>query len=314
MKIIAGRFVLWGKGLAVILLALGFFAPLDFGADLPVWHQTLDLAHFFIFALVAWWLVVYLRQRGSRSPYLMTFLISTAVMIAIECLQPLVGRSGSLDDVYKGVLGCLLGLAWRRWPYADLTRAGQLGLLIATLLGTVFVSADAARQWWAVYWRSSHFPALAEFDDCAAMPLWLPYGEFQGKAASAECSVLPNATGRALKVNTVTGVWSGINYLAGDMDWSGYKRLVLQVYNPGPAIKLGLRIDDSRSRPSYRQRINVVLSVETGEHQIVLNWEQLYREVASGDFDATRIRQLHLFRYPDAAAAQFYIQKVRLTQ
>ncbi len=294
---------------ALILAVPGFFLPLnDFGGNAQAWQQTMDLGHFVIFALFARLLLAALRSRLKKYARFTTASLCLFLILSIEAIQPLFERDASLGDVFYGVAGTALILI------LDLIACYMQGIqqrLLSVLLiifSCTAVAFESAVEWSAVYWRYSHFPVLADFESDAERPLWKVTG--QGWAGPIEGDVIIGQ--RALKIETATGSWSGVNYQVGDMDWSAYSQLRMQIYNPGLPFKLSLRIDDWRLSPQYKERVNHRLLIQPGINKININLVSLFNAVFSADFDATAIRRMHFFVAQDAPSIDFYLDELVL--
>ena len=97
-----------GVGLIVLTLCLPlFFLSFDWGANAQAWRQSMNLVHFFFFAALSLCALGFLHGRQSRHAHTKVLLLAILVMLLIEWLQPALGRSASLIDLWYGLAGCV---------------------------------------------------------------------------------------------------------------------------------------------------------------------------------------------------------------
>lgn len=293
-------------GLLVLALCLPlFFLSFDWGANAQAWRQSMNLVHFFFFAALSLCALGFLHGRPSGYAHTKVLLLAVVVMLLIEWLQPMLGRSASLNDLWYG----LAGSVWIILVDALYKKRRRLVLLISLVVLAVAMF-DTAKAWSAVALRALHFPVLAGFENPLEATSWRPYGNAEAVFIRHEEGI--PGTG-FLRLSTSTAQWSGVVYQAGDMDWSGYGVLRIQIYNPGPAVQLGVRIDDTRPSPQYGERLNLWLKIAPGANDLRLDLRSLIAKLPQGaQFDIGKIRKILLFVGQQPRPRTIYIDNLVL--
>lgn len=238
--------------------------------------------------------------------------LALAAGIATELVQGRIGRSASLHDLVLDGCGILLAAILlrprRRAPVRAM--AGSLVLLGAF----AFAFAPAVWQDLAERRGRGRLPVLGVFADADAdaladaRRLWKTQGQ-------AEAEVGPG-TG-ALRVRIAPGEFGGVHFLPGRQDWSPYAELVLTLSNPGPPLRLGVRIDDANSAADRAWFSGEILAVG-GRSEVRV---PLPRGFAAGAasagkraIDLSRIRRLVLFVDKTAIPVEFSLHSAVLRQ
>ncbi len=281
--------------------------PLEFTANINAWHATMDAFHTLAFTVISVTLYGLLKQHKYVLP--LTLLISISLILAIELIQPSVGRSASFTDIIYGVVGSFIGLIWIR--FHSRSRLTLPALAITTLL----VSSNTLTEWLAAYWQAKHVDDIGTFESTLQLRHWRAYGEHNQHQANITRTHTPTIEdNNALQVNTIAGAWSGVIYYANHHDWSHYQAFSLSIYNPTTPFKLGMRLDDSGPSEEYEQRFNSPLNINTGWNTFTFKLSEIKDKVADDDFNLHEIESLRIFSYPDSPAHSFYLDNIILTQ
>lgn len=200
--------------------------------------------------------------RGIESPARCLFLtLGLAVFVAAgsELVQMKIGRSASFHDLALNGFGIALGvLRPGRSDFQSPSRTLLCGLLLMAALGFAFAPAlleVRSEQRW-----SQKLPVIGDFTNADCRRLW----KAQGRAEAR-----PDRNGGGLRLSLRPGAFGGVNYLPGEQDWSPYSELKLKIFNPGPPLRLGIRIDDHLSAAD-RAWLSDGATVEEGESAIVI--------------------------------------------
>jgi len=299
------------RWLLLILPALGslFFAinPLD----LPRWvRPLLDLSHVPIFAFATGLLVRWvgpLARLPIRAQLLLALALALVVGTGIELVQPLFGRNGDFNDAVYDLAGAAAGVLFcsrrRRdfsWRWRRLLQSG----LVLVLL----VAGHRALGWYlAVSDAVARFPVLADFEAPYAARPW-PAGERTDAIARSGLHALHLAF-------EGTG-WAAVTHEPPRANWSGFRSLELEVFNPqaGPQALTVMLADRSvpdrmgNRRPWFRQRVEL----HPGWNEV----EVLLAEVAAGGeqgpVDISRIGFLTLEVPQPQGRVDLYLDDVRL--
>jgi len=303
----------WWQWALPLLLLPGFFVSFDLDGNVALWHALMDLSHLLIFFFFAHSFYPLMHRFSRHYAALTTSTLCVFLMLLIEWLQPLAGRSSSIQDIYFGLLGVSIWLLTSQlWP--KLHEYWQR-LLVALLILIIVVASGftVIQMSYAVFWRMQKMPMLGDFEREIDLILWHAYGSANGQQASVQRSAdVAHLHRYSLKVNTIPSDWSGVQFFAGDMDWSTYQRLSLAIYNPGKEMSLGLRIDDAGKSDEFNSRINSKLILNPGWNEIVLSLPELSSQVKFRAFDLANIRMLYLFTSPRTEPKTFFVDNVRL--
>ncbi len=160
--------------------------------------------------------------------------LALAAGIVTELVQSLVGRSASVSDLVLDGFGIVLASIW-----PDPGKRGAVARIFASTLvvtgAVAFAFAPAWTQEQAERRARQLLPVIGDFTDPGAGLLWVPQG-----SARAETEA---GTG-SLRVRMGVGDYGGIQYRPRGQDWSAYRELLLVLSNPGPPLRIGVRIDD----------------------------------------------------------------------
>ena len=229
------------------VLTLGFFWPVRVRVDAAFWGHVFDVAHVPLLGWLAAVLFYALPERVQPTArrHLLALLLTLGFALAVEWLQPHFGRSKSWRDVVNGALGAALMLtgiaAWRRtgnWWWRG-GHALVLGLAMGVALWPAY------QEWRGIRWRQSHFPSLGNFETAEELKLWRPQGGSKGHPTQIGFTRANAAQGeQSLRIVSGQGDWAGVNYSGGDKDWTGFRALSLQVFNPRDPFTVYVRVDD----------------------------------------------------------------------
>ncbi len=184
-----------------------------------------------------------------RTLVLAAFLSSIATLL-VEVAQVPAGRSASWSDVKLGLAGVAVTTGFL-WPFPPGVRTHiKVLFLLAGVIWQVLpfvhvlsVRHDLKRQ----------LPALGHDPNFGWSRCWHPH---PGSAVFRD--------GSRLRVELGPVQYGGVSFWANGQDWSQCMALELELFNPGPAMTLGLRIDDTDSGTAHDNRFNGELHLPTG--------------------------------------------------
>lgn len=291
---------------AVTLVVLALcLAPVGLPKESELQQRIFDSLHIPLFAAV----VVALSYRRSATPAAIggiTLLVLSGAT-AIEFIQPSFGRSASKVDLHNGVFGAMLGGAWMVFAHSRKLRAFVAVCALLTFVGSL---QPAYAEYRLVRWRLEKLPTVADFEDDIGVQLW----RATGGAAMRVSAKHTRRGARSLLVETEPGTWSGVGMNLGTSDWSGYKALVLDMFNDSAdSFTLGVRIDDARSNPGYDERFNFSVLLNPGWNTIEIAGEAIASGPKNGRLDMEAIRRMVLFVSPDEPSRRFFVDDISLT-
>jgi hypothetical protein len=185
-----------------------------------------------------------------------------------------------------------------------------LVLTAAVLLAVAFLRVATVAV--AYLGRDAAFPRICEFDD-----------PWESTFVEVEDAVLARGErpagwrreepGRAARVTFLPAPYPGLSIREPHPDWTGYRRLVFEVYSEAPTqVDLNLRIDDVHHNDDYADRFNRVLAIEPGSNRISISLEEVRRGPRMRLMDMARVRGLTLFAVDPPVAFTVYLDGIRL--
>lgn len=95
--------------------------------------------------------------------------------------------------------------------------------------------------------------------------------------------------------------------------WQGYKRLSIDIYNPGDEeIKFSYRIDDRNDNPPFADRANGHVMLRPGRNTFSLDLENLKTSGTDRRLALQKISSLGLFVHQPPRKLVLYLDRVRL--
>jgi hypothetical protein len=208
--------------------------------------------------IIAFWLWTHLLV--TRWPFLAArshwqqFVIGMAIVIlvsfAIEGIQDATGRSFSLDDIRKNVLGGAAAIFFTLPKRKYLNKMLRIGIQVIVLTALLFELAPLGRAVIddIIIWHQ--FPVLCSFET--------PFEEKRWKSnTSLQIDRNIKKQGRAsLKVNPNFGVYSRATLFSFARNWTGFQYLELDLYNPhSKAIYIKIAVHDGLfHRRGYQEK------------------------------------------------------------
>ncbi|MFC1748467.1 VanZ family protein [Pseudomonadota bacterium] len=296
----------------LLLITLALIPRTYMGMDEAI-HKTMDAGHFAAFGLFALLLQHLLSHHGEKRAAVISLAISTLLIVGIELIQPYVGRTAALSDVANGLFGVAAFLMGRHiWLTASKNYIKHLYAFVTATLFIV-IAKPAITEWHIAWWRMHHFPVLGEFEDAIEHEVWRAQGTENGLKTQVSLSPEYVRYGKtALKIEAVTGDFSGVNYRAGGKDWSSYSSLNIALYNPDEPFSLFSRIDDDTPTPTYQQRFNSTFKLTNGWNLINIPLTKIANAPKKGTMNMQAIHKVVLFTHPKDSNRIFYLDRVWL--
>ena len=155
------------------------------------------------------------------------------------------------------------------------------------------------------------FPILGEFENPLELNLWRLPEKGLSFGTELELSTAQIRKGeKSLRVCRGNAKTLGMSYYAGDLDWSKYSFLALNIHSPLSDSQVHMRIDDSHDCSNFDSRLIgdwIFGSVGTkSEYRLVKSGAAENREL-----DLAAIRRM-LFFAPNPTLSELYFDEIRL--
>jgi VanZ family protein len=296
----------------VLAAVLGtLVSPFPDSLHKETWKPLFDMAHLPAFGLLALWVLIRFDALGLRYLTALAFLVAVGMAVAVELVQPFVGRSGNPADALAGIAGVVIAVSgWHIWIRKHSRHLRTLHALLGlSLAGAVLW--PSLLQIGAFWWQARSFPVLGDFESHLEHRIWQPYP--RSADPLNDCPGGATHASRSLAVRTVPGMWSGIRYQANDTDWTGYERLVFDIYLPVNGPRLALRIDDDGDTTEFKSRFNQRLDLVSGWNHIAIPLVGVVAGPVDRSLNLTAVRQVLIFAGPsEDREGRFCLDHVRL--
>jgi VanZ family protein len=221
----------------------------------------------------------------------------------IEIIQSYTGRDGNWDDLLRDLSGTCVGLFWLRQPSFSvwLGRLVALAFLIPSL-SVVFFEA------WYQYQAMKKFPLIAGFETSI---------ELYRQKSTAELSPLFHTQGHySLKLNLTTERYSGISIERLFNDWTNYKQLSVDIYNPSSLpFTLVLRVNDiAHEKTGWvdEDRFNKQFQVNPGWNHQIFTLAEIQKGPAKRLMDLSQISLIVIYAAQLPEARTIYLDNLTL--
>lgn len=296
---------------AICLLLVSVLLPLFF-VSTPSWRvlswlPLSNLGHITFFALLTL-LIHGRRPLTTPKHWIAVTAITLALSIIIELIQGQIGRTASVADVLRNLLGTWLVIAWQRPLYSQLR---PVRFLVAGLLAVEIILVGlGGLQRYRIY---TQFPLLSTLETPAEIRQWRPVN------SQLQRSTLFSRTGRyALRAELMPGQFSGVALRSFPPVWGNHERLQMDVYNPqDEVITITLRVHDRLHETGtaawqYSDRFNRSFHLQSGWNHIAIDLEDIATAPATRRLDLNQVRELQLFVTGSKKPKVVYLDNLRL--
>lgn len=301
--------------LTLAVLTAACFGPVGARHDARFWGHVFDVGHIPMWAWLAAVLLYALPERvqpaARRSA--LAFALAAGFAVGVEWLQPWFGRSRSAGDVVNDLLGAGLALtgiaAWRRtgnWRW----RGGHAVAVAAALAVALW---PAYEDWRGIRWRQTHFPSLGNFETETELKLWQPQGGSRGHPTHLSLTRARASQGeQSLRVVGGVGDWAGVSYAAGGGDWTPFRALSLDVFNPRDPFTLFVRVDDDGDAANLTGRFERGFELLRGWNRLRVPLAGLERGPKARSLNLRSIRRVAIFTGDGEPQRFWFLDNVHL--
>jgi hypothetical protein len=311
--------------IVVALLAFaGFgvllFLPLPRYFATPLGQSFLNATHLPVFAVFAWAGAVLWRRfapwksLSAGSANWISAGIITLAALAVEVIQPVFGRSASVEDAAIGILGIGLFLVGTRCFGGGRPRWKIAVWGICALACVLIVTQPILREITAMGYRSSQFPVLGDFERDQELSYWIPAGYLEPRPKLVSRSTENVSSGSAsLRIDASVGKWPGVFLNTGSQDWSNHEALTLDFHNPGTPFQVGIRLDDDHADSEvWGYRYDGLFTLSNGWNHISIPTIDIARGGWRRGMNITDIRRMIIFIDAETKPRVFHLDNVRL--
>ena len=304
-----------GRQLCILLPLALLFAVLLFvgGPDtdsLRSIRYVWGVGHLFCFAL---WASLYVSWRSEQSfkrqlfeVVILTFLLGGLT----ELIQSQIGREATWQDLGNDLVGGLLGVIFfaesRKTISLWQLKLLQIPVVFMALwslfpVGQVVVDDVIARQ---------QFPLLSGFETSLEESRW------SGSAKRKVHHDIYFSGQSSLQIRLTTQRYSGIGLKDFPSDWSAYRAVSLQVFNPDQQpLQLHFRIHDQDHRKhknGYGDRYNASFDLNPGWNHLQVSLAKVAQAPKNRVLDLTRIAGMGVFVGKLDQSRTIYLDDVKL--
>jgi len=304
----------WRLIFLLIIAALPFFF-IDIGpGPKSAVVQLYGLAHFFFFAVVAWWLSG-VFSASHHTIYQQIGLIMLIVFLGggtIELIQPFFGRDAGWRDLGIDVLGGLFGIAfWVPGRY-QIQRPVLIGIQAAVVLLAVAVFYSPAATIWDMVQAARQFPVLGDFETRLEANRWWSGVIAEGIARRGT---------HALEVDLGLDrekKYPGTTLRRSFGDWRGYTTFAFSIYVPDEhPLPLTVSIRDRAHFDrggEYHDRFNRRFDLRPGWNDAAIPIADIQNAPLERKLELDDLSEVVIFTVDPPAPRRMYLDYVRLIE
>lgn len=251
-----------------------------------------DLGHVVLFTLLSTivlrdskWLI----SKNLSIQFILIIGFTFVLGSLIEVVQLYIGRTYEFVDVWRSIVGSLLGIVFSKEfknvkPY--IIKTARVFVLLLLLIATWPFIKSLVDEIQA----QNDFPVIADFENPFELEKW--YGQcyatinkefvFHGK--------------KSLKAELLTVKYSGISISYFPTNWQEYSVIKFHVYLPETdSLRLTCRIHDVGHNNKFDDRFNKSFFVNHGWNEIAFDLKQVTNAPSNRIMDITKMKNFALF-------------------
>ena len=302
-------FLILISGILFILLFVGgphYHSPRSF-------QHAWDLGHivcFFVWTLTYLSLAKNNRQTAFLKQCIYVIGIAFSAAILIEWVQKFFNRSADAGDVMKGLLGCLLALAFFCPSPTKLSK----GFLRSLQLIIVFIVAFESYPLTSAFIDESiagfQFPILSDFETPFEIQRWI------GNSKREIVHDIALHGRSSLKASLNTTKYSGATISHCPEDWREHRFLEFSIFNASPRVlKITCTVQDrmpTMKPQGYHDRFNRRFPLAPGWNTIRIATNEIQHAPKDRKMDLADIQRIDFFATRLTHPETIYIDYVRL--
>jgi VanZ family protein len=303
-----------GLSAAAILAAVLLFTG-DSNSSQRLLNQLWNTGHIVAFALWTYLAALHWRWLSRHSfwfQFLFCVFVGTGLSFAIEIIQQIIGRTFSISDIRKNLIGCSVAFFFAVPARQQLQPAKRRILQGAAVLLILFEVTPLARSAWDDWAIRMHFPTLSNLESAFEIDRW------SGGARLAVEKGIQSEGQASLRVELNTEAYSGASLRYFRRDWRGFRLLCFDLFNPEAApLEVICRVDDAAHAQSgfdFDDRFNRKLLLHPGWNSIEITLEDIRNAPKTRRMDLAHIHNVTIFTAQLTEERTIYIDHVRLTR
>lgn len=266
--------------------------------------------HLLCFALWTYLYSVWRNDSSFKEVFFTSILLTFIIGGMTEIIQAGIGREASWQDLGNDVIGCCIGLMFltpaRTTLPAIRLKILQLPVVILTLwslfpVGKVLVDDLIVRQ---------QFPILSNFETALEVTRW------SGSAQRKIDHKIHFSGKSSLRLELTTQRYSGVGLKDFPPDWSDYRAVSLQVFNPdSEPLDLHFRIHDQQHRlykNAYSDRYNTTFNIHPGWNHLQVSLADVAQAPKNRQLDLSHVAGLGVFVGKLDKPRTIYLDEVKL--
>lgn len=269
-----------------------------------------DASHVLVGALMAVVLDRWMRHRAPARPRpalpWQAFMATIVLLLVVEVVQPLVGRTASARDLGAGALGAATALlVCKAWHSRGWRRVLLMVLAGAALVGAL---AHPMRTWLDIRRQQKELPQLASFERGDELKRWAVRG---GHMAIDRQHATDGI--HSLAVTLRPGAFPSVIMVWPPHDWRAYDALALDIKLGGTQpLELLLKVEDLTRGSRAEARSLTPIRLQPGPNAVRIPVDDIAAAPVAGRLDMARIAGFALVAPRLAVERRFWVDRVRL--
>ena len=301
----------WLYGAAFACGVLLFVGPGK--ADMRSLDRVWDLGHIPAFGLFAYLLVTRRAQMVQQSfgrQLLVCLLVILPASCLIEIMQAAIGRTFSLHDIIKNLIGTVVALIFFSPARATLRKKTIGCLRIAAIAALLIATTPVAIALIDETFARRNFPVLSDFETPFERDRW---SDRQDLRIDRQ---IKSQGAASLRIGLQPLVYSGARIGYFPRDWRGFKLLSVDLYNPdSDPIQLTVRVNDKAHNQRghhFHDRFNRTYILEQGWRTIAIPIEDIRLAPRSRTMDLHDMSDFMVFTALLSGPRTLYLDNLHL--
>lgn len=275
----------------VLLFAGGadYDAPRSFGKLWNLGHVVL----FILFVLVLYTDWKKLDDRSLTLQWVMVASLSGALALSTELAQTLVERDFDLFDIFRDMVGCVIGMMILGKTGISGRKAERYVRIVIVAVLVVITSFPLFLSLADELIAARQFPVLGSFETPLEIGRWWADGEI---SISKDIHLSGHSS---LKTEYTTKKYSRLTMDYSLGDWDGYDSFHFSFFNPDTSdLKIICRIHDSRHKDhdsAYSDRFHETFILKSGWNSIEIPIEDIRSAPATRKMELSELEAVSFF-------------------